>query len=271
MKCRFPVQIECKGRQIYVPCGKCAWCLSLLRDQWVFRLKQEAKEHLWNYFVTLTYRDEDLPWIVNDETGEMVNSVNKQHISDFNRDLRKKGFKFRFFVTSEYGPKTLRPHYHGIYFCDQPMDLEKSWPHGDNNVQLPANDGSYQYVTKYVLKGSQIPEGAAPNFRLMSRRPGIGSRFNYKGDDYLITPGGIKIAAPRYYRKGYINSLNEKLRAEIQDAKLDYLAGVDQHSRLRQVYEEKKIDMPFEDWLWIQYGKDLVQQKRITNSEDECI
>lgn len=269
MKCRFPIQLEVKGRQIFVPCGKCAWCLATERSQWVFRLQEEAKSHLYNYFVTLTYRDADLPLMTNVETGEMVQTVKKSDISDYNRMMRKRGYKFRFFVSSEYGPDTLRPHYHGIYYCDQPMDIEGTWPYGDNNVQLPANEGSYEYVTKYILKGSQVPEGAAPNFRVMSMRPGIGKSFVYKGDHYLITKDGVKMAVPRYYKKNYLNSLNEKLRNEIQEAKLDYLAGVERHSELIQVWQKTNPNMPFEDWLWIKYGKDLKAQNLITKKSKQ--
>ena len=215
MKCRYPIQINVRGRQIYVPCGKCAWCLQRLRKEWVLRLKMEAKAHDFNYFLTFTYRDEDLPLKVNVDTGELVNTVNLDHIQSFHKSLRNKGYKFRYLLTSEYGSRTLRPHYHGIYFTDSPVDFAKFWPFGDNNVQLPASEAAFKYVLKYMLKGSKVPEGADPNFRVVSRRPGIGSCFEYKGTPYIVTDGGIKCAVPRFYSRNYENKLSSILRDHI--------------------------------------------------------
>lgn len=273
MKCRYPVQLNVKGREIYVPCGHCAWCVSRLRDEWVQRMRLEAKDHLYNYFMTFTYRDSDLPYNVDEESGVCVPTVYKPHISDFNRMLRRKyNLKFKFLVASEYGPKTQRPHYHGIWFCDEQIDLERLWPYGDNNVQLPANDGSYRYVLKYMLKGSKVPDGALPNFRLMSLRPGIGAGFKQdfinllaNGSHSVLTDDGHK-SIPRYYKKTYLNSLTQKMREMVQEMKLDYLVAIDQHSILHKVYEDRKIQMPFEQWLSMIYKDDLQKQIKINQN-----
>lgn len=269
MRCRYPVLLNVKGRLIYVPCGHCAWCLSAYRDEWVFRMKIEAKDHLYNYFNTFTYRDEDLEYSVNSDTGELVPTVCMSHIQNFHRKLRKDGFKFRFLVSSEYGPQTFRPHYHGIYFCDQPMDFEKLWPHGDNNVQLPASEASMKYVLKYMLKGSHVPDGAQPNFRLMSLRPGIGSRLDIKNNEhlpfYLIDENGSRRAVPRYYKKGYYKSLAPEIVEIESEKRLDYLADVLQHGELRRKFESLNLKMDFETWLDKIYKKDLNKQKQLNN------
>lgn len=270
MKCRFPIQITCKGRQIYVPCGKCAWCLSRIRDEWVFRMKKESKDHVFSSFVTLTYRDEDLPYSINEETGEMVNSVSLRDIQLFHKSLHKK-LEFKHVLCSEYGPQTLRPHYHGIYFHDKPFDIAGFWPYGDNNTQYPAKVTSFKYVLKYMLKGSNVPPGAEPNFKTVSRRPGIGSTFNYKGDEYILTENGVKSCVPRYYSRRYLGSLDARMRDYLSDVKLDYLHEQDRHQRFHEVYDrlyaEGSITSDFETWLSDLYRQDYVKQVKINNKK----
>lgn len=266
MKCRFPILINCKGRQIYVPCNHCAWCLSRARDEWVYRMRQEALQHPYNYFLTFTYRDEDLKYNVNEETGELVNTVSKHDVQEFHRSMRKKGNRFRFLIASEYGPKTLRPHLHGIYFADNEIDFEGQWPYGDNNVQLPASVGSFKYVLKYMLKGSNVPEGADPNFRLMSLKPGIGSMSCVNGWEHLppyLVDGNVRRSLPRFYKKGYYKSICPEIVEIEQEKRLDYLAHQIRHSDLIRAYETSESQLPFEEWLWILYGKDYKKQIQI--------
>lgn len=269
MKCRYPIQVNIKGREIYVPCGHCAWCLKRLRDEWFTRLKFEGSKALFKSFVTLTYRDDDLPFEINDETGELVPSVCVKDIQDFHKRCRK-DVQFRFMLCSEYGPRTHRPHYHGVYFHNEPYDFTKKWYKGDNNSQYPAKDGSYKYIIKYVLKGSEVPEGAAKNFRLMSRRPGLGSCFVYKGDPYILGEDGVHLAVPRYYKRNYENSLSEKLRYLRQEDKLDLLSDRPQHFEFHQEFdrlvEDGSINIEttsFEDWLSNKYKIDYQKQVKI--------
>ena len=175
--------------------------------------------------------------------------------------------KFKYFVTSEYGKKTLRPHYHGIYWYDEPYDFAKLWPFGDNNVQVPANSGSFRYVLKYILKGSFIPDGANDNFRLMSRRPGIGSNFKfiYKGEPYILGKNGVKQVPGHYYMRNYLASLDDKLRNIIKEKKLDYLYSQDRFSQLISCYENSDFTGNFEDWLNQVYRKDFLAQIKINS------
>lgn len=273
MRCRYPIQLDKvddngKHYSIYVPCGKCAWCLSAFRNEWFFRLKIESRYHLYSTFMTYTYDDDHLPVNVHEETGVVVPSVRKIDIQKFHHDLQMDKYKFRYLVTSEYGPKTLRPHYHGVYFHDDPIPFAELWPYGENNVQLPAKDSSYKYILKYVLKGSHVPEGADPNFRLMSRRPkGLGFQFEYKGTPYILTENGVKVSAPSYYKRVYLNSLNDKLREVIKCMKLDYLSSKDRLSELNAIYLRDGPTISFEEWLDKLYERDYYKQLKI-NSKD---
>lgn len=49
------------GEKLLVPCGKCYACQVRKSGSRTLRVKLEAKSHKYNLFVTLTYRDEDIP------------------------------------------------------------------------------------------------------------------------------------------------------------------------------------------------------------------
>lgn len=66
---------------------------------------------------------------------------------------------FRYFITSEYGPRTFRPHYHGILFGVTDVEFREDflpyWSYG--NVEYSVFDstkGGILYLSKYCSKGS---------------------------------------------------------------------------------------------------------------------
>ena len=107
-----------------VPCGKCLECLKDRQNSWKIRLVEEARVHKYVYFFTLTYNDDSVPFTTLPD-GTRVNHVSKYDVQlwikrnriKFERML-KRDIDFKYFVTSEYGPNTGRPHYHGIIFTD---------------------------------------------------------------------------------------------------------------------------------------------------------
>ena len=104
-------------RFVEVPCGKCLECRIQYARAWADRCVLEAKQSKFNYFVTLTYDDEHLPY---------KNSLNPDHLKRFMNLLRKHfkrklGFdgKIRFFASGEYGnagSRIMNPHYHLLLF-----------------------------------------------------------------------------------------------------------------------------------------------------------
>lgn len=121
--------------------------------------------------------------------------ASKSDIQYFNKRLNKwffnnvtKKFKnFRYFVVSEYGPSTLRPHFHGIYFFDS-SDIAKrfkegvslSWQKGTIDCQF-VEKSACSYVAQYINKSADLPifyqKGALAPFFLFSRCPTIGCRY----------------------------------------------------------------------------------------------
>lgn len=126
----------------FIPCGVCPECRNLKKADWAFRLRVEfeafAKRGWQVGFVTLTYKNKCLPRVPR----FWLNGRGKAHFSGkpmpacFSRDdinkfiksltnwlYREKGLsdseKLRFFVASEFGSDTKRPHYHAL-FCFPP-------------------------------------------------------------------------------------------------------------------------------------------------------
>lgn len=158
MKCLSPVKLS-RGR--VVPCGKCFSCRSKRRSQWAARLREESRFHLSQgnccLFLTLTYNDENIPRL---EDGTAVARI--YEFSGFIKRLRKKLYgskrgSLRYFGVSEYGPKTLRPHYHAILFGFPKLPLKKineiissCWTSGFISVSF-CNNRTIAYCTKYCL------------------------------------------------------------------------------------------------------------------------
>ena len=155
--------------EFLIPCGKCAGCRLDYSKEWSDRMIIELKDNPKAIFVTLTYRNVDLP---RGECG--LPSLRVSDVQRFFKRLRKHfpDRRIRYYVAGEYGPRTHRPHYHGIIFgltlsdfsdlrcfgvneLKQPYytspTFEKIWSHGF--VQL--SDVTYQtcaYVSRYCLK-----------------------------------------------------------------------------------------------------------------------
>lgn len=90
------------------PCGKCLECLKDRQNSWKIRLTEEARDHLYVYFFTLTYSDDSVPFVYHN--GDKYLSVCKKDIQNwikrnriqFERTLGR-FLDFKYFVCSEYG------------------------------------------------------------------------------------------------------------------------------------------------------------------------
>lgn len=166
-----------------------------------------------NVFLTLTYDEEHCP-------SELEPKV----LQRFWKRARKRFGKFRYFACGEYGSKTLRPHYHALCFGLDFEDkvelpsagksqrlrtspaLEECW--GSGHVVIgDVTYASAAYVAGYVVKkATPHPSiaGLEPEFRTMSRKPGIGKSWfdRYKGDVFPhddVRLGPLSFRPPRYY------------------------------------------------------------------------
>lgn len=218
------------------------------------------------YFTTLTYDEENLPhnkvWSdKEDEVFRLVPTVRKGDIQKFHADLRKRfsqGFfyddtfvkdgvtmvpdkiglpkdvRFRYYVTSEYGPQGGRPHYHGIYF-DLPEDpnlvfdlFKQIWGKGFVYAEKAKTDKAAAYVAKYLVNDSLVPHDPFADrcFSLMSKGLGAGyltpAMLDWHRADIdhrsYIPKDGSRLYMPRYYRD---RIFDDDMKARQMDLKLE--------------------------------------------------
>lgn len=109
-----------------------------------------------------TYRDRPIM---------QFNSVRKKDVQDWiKRARRRREYnhkkhgadpqEFSFFITAEYGPRTLRPHYHGVIFglsAKESADMKADWiRHHGRKIQwedVDLSKGDMSYCAKYCSKG----------------------------------------------------------------------------------------------------------------------
>ena len=235
MPCFQPISVPKRGfvdLRVTVACGQCIGCRVDRTEDWTTRIMHEVTLHDLCQFVTLTYSDDNLP-----ANGSLV----KKDYQDFMKRLRKRhGSKLRYFAVGEYGDQLQRPHYHAILFG---IDFADKRPHSKNEHgdQLYTSElldvvwgkghaffgkvtvQSARYVAKYCIKkvnGPMAPGhyGArAPEFAVMSLKPGIGSGWfeKYQGDVYssdFVVLQGKKRSPPRFYDELYARQDEEALQ-----------------------------------------------------------
>lgn len=220
MRCISPLSIpRPNGRgqrdRVTVPCGKCVSCWSNKRNDWSFRILQELKKANTAYFVTLTYNEKNNTTTLSKIDVQLFLKRLRQSVSKVDPTIR-----IRYFLSGEYGSESVRPHYHMILFnlpylktvAETKMliqaFIERDWQKGMVHVGS-VTEASIMYTTKYMLKGSVIPEGLEPPFSLMSRGSGIGSEYvkrmmdwNSNDSERLFgIDSGRKYNLPRYYKE----------------------------------------------------------------------
>lgn len=198
---------------ILTPCGKCLQCRIGRTAEWTIRLLHEKTCHEESCFITLTYDEDNLP-----ANGTLV----KSDLQKFFKRLRKLIYpkKIKYFACGEYGPETLRPHYHAIIFGWEPkevyksvgqrkssVELQQTWSFGNHDFGFVEAD-SCKYVASYI-EGKYSGEMAdivykkniAP-FSLKSL--GLGKDYLMKNADKIrenlcVTYRGKEVGLPRYY------------------------------------------------------------------------
>lgn len=179
-------------------CGRCLPCRIQRRRIWTHRILLEAAEHESNAFVTLTYRDDNLP---------AGNSLLPCHVSSFIKRLRKRtDNRLRYYACGEYGETTGRPHYHIALFnypgcdhgitrterdvcCDGCAKVHAAWGHGQILLGTLERQ-SAEYIAGYTAKNYTAVQDHSdrhPPFNRMSNRPGIGAGMMHEVASTLLT------------------------------------------------------------------------------------
>lgn len=177
-------------------CNSCPACLAYRQQAWITRLVAHRQCADNAYFITLTYDDAHVPMqsaTYDFEGGEasprcaVPCKKDVQYLNRYLRRRKKQGFfivdfpddsilrpfkgqrieldgsKMSYYIVCEYGPETLRPHYHGIWF-DVDNDIYKVellfrqvWRKGFVQVDV-CTDATINYVTKYLLQNKLLPD-----------------------------------------------------------------------------------------------------------------
>lgn len=214
------------GLATYVPCGQCIGCRLDKSREWADRMLLEYDHTKKAIFLTLTYRDGDIP-----KRNESVDSAYRngnlsvRDLQCFIKRLRKhyENKEIRYFASGEYGPTTDRPHYHVIIFglcirdfadlrylgmneLGQPYFTSKTmveiWKKGDNICLSDVSWKTFAYVARYTLKKQYGKDGKVfyteenknPEFMVCSRRPGIGHLYLVDHPNYDFNTVSITMA-----------------------------------------------------------------------------
>lgn len=207
-----------------LPCGGCLGCKTDRALDWARRAHHEASMWQHNSFLTLTYKDEELPadGLVPKHLQAFIKRLRQRHYRRDSRLLLVAG-QLRYLACGEYGDQTQRPHYHlclfNCGFADQYQvagDLYESpllnelWPYGAHRLgELTA--ASANYVAQYTLKKLGVTQCDADGvvipspFLRVSTKPAIGATWLKKfyrdvTHGYLVYDG-IPGRVPRTYTR----------------------------------------------------------------------
>lgn len=154
-----------------VPCGKCEECKQNIRTQYLIRSYYEALRvqhfHGVGIFDTLTYNDNNVPSVYGIKCFRYSDLVNFRKRLKIN--LSREGYDstcISYFIASEYGDHTARPHYHILLFAWFPgasahllhEHVNKAWSFGFTDKRVKqvcvqnSGLGALSYVSKYVAK-----------------------------------------------------------------------------------------------------------------------
>lgn len=205
--CLYPLRLP----YAVVPCGRCNICRRNTAMDWTTRLILESKgDYKAMYFLTLTYKREPKQGLI---------------LSDLQRYLKRvrKKCNVRYFAVGEYGERFGRAHYHVIMFVKTgTLDhIVNSWKAGLVDVGMVSAQ-SCAYVANHSLKVSRQPSWKNPTFRVMSKRPGIGSnyltremrKYHIESLSTQVFDGEQFKRMPRYYRKKLFADADAKFIAE---------------------------------------------------------
>lgn len=101
--------------------------------------------------VTLTYRKEERP-----ETAEMANALRAKFLSELRKGFKKAGVELKYIGVTEIGSRGAA-HHHIIVNNPEGMDviklIQKSWKHGHAYYSALYEDGEFEQLADYLLKG----------------------------------------------------------------------------------------------------------------------
>lgn len=237
-----------------LPCGTCLGCRQARATQWAHRCLHEAACHRFNCFVTLTYRDEDVPanGALDPREFQLFMKRLRKAASNGSKIVTDRGI--RFLGCGEYGERLHRPHFHVALFDCRFLDLLRCakdlyespalaevWPYGGHRIG-EFREGAAAYIAKYTVKRGVVSDRMEVNphtgelrpapFLRMSLKPGIGhvwleSHLTSLRHGYLLVDGKQR-GIPRAYverLKKRLPAYAERVKCKVADFREPYIAG----------------------------------------------
>lgn len=240
---------------IALPCGQCPSCRSRHAREWTIRILNHGTTSVKGtcHMLNLTYDDDNLPIGSNGHP-----TLRHKDFQEMMHRLRQRyaGRKIQYFMCGEYGPKTLRPHYHAIIFglthqemkdqfeCKsyRPEHTHKTcWQKGHSLVGYSFTPETAQYVARYTLKKLKkccYHADVTPPYLRCSQ--GIGLKYAIERKKQILAHGyisyqGNRYAIPRYYFK--------KWDIDRREFYMDYIEDADK--RMIKLYDMEFPDEPY--------------------------
>lgn len=189
-------------------------------------------DHLTKHTITkqdiLTHDHHDL---TVDDIGQSINIVSHKQINKFVKRLNINAKRLlglnpiRFLISSEYGEKFGRPHYHALFFgVDSvifPKLLNQSWKQGFTQADVyDLKKGGFRYLIKYVIKDSitkdaEIPNALiAPEFMHYSSRPSLGTGYMKLLAPILLKNHKFPFSAFTMYQRYHAHAIKKTYNIE---------------------------------------------------------
>lgn len=235
---------DMRKEYVAIGCGHCVECKKQKAREWQIRLCEEIKVHKYNYFVTLTFNEESLRRLINEnpKLQHNVNYIAGKAVRRFLERWRKKHKKsVKHWLITELGHNgTERIHLHGLIMLDKTMtneELENIWQYGHTYTGDYCNEKTINYIIKYVTKIDTDHKGYEADIFCSA---GIGKsyteneqnkfkhRFNGKNTiQYYTLKDGSKIALPTYYRnKFWTQQQRDELWTHLLNSDTTYVRGI---------------------------------------------
>ena len=233
-------------------------CQKQKQMNWKTRLMEDVKENTNGKFITLTFSNEQLRYLIEgrDTAGKIIgegiegdgyeldNRVATVAVRRFLERWRKKfGRSIRHWLITEIGHKgTENIHIHGILWTDEKPDVIREiwaygyiWPKWNNWRNNWVNERTVNYITKYVTKRDFKHKHYEP---IILTSSGIGAAWtksvNFKKAEYkkgetmekYKARTGHEMNMPTYYRnKRYTDEQKEQLWIEKIEKAKRYVDG----------------------------------------------
>lgn len=208
--CLTPVTIRrTLGAQSYlnqVPCNHCLECVKDKQNEYIIRTIEEQRKKGTMVFFTLTYNPDALPMTedfeLDEETGEILKDEEVQTLRRadvtlwlrlFRQKYKRQGIKLDFshLICGEYGPRTFRPHYHGIIL---------------GLTQEQVNDLMWSWKTKYGYVCFKFVPSLMADIEKVARYT---AKYTVKNEEWNILPNE-KCEKPRKMTSQFYGMPNEK-------------------------------------------------------------